>query len=71
MTYRAVIFDLGGTLVIGPSWSDYFQAAREMAGILSVSEDDFVQIWSTDSESLGTGDFTGYRDYIRHISSSP
>lgn len=64
MKYQAVIFDLGGTLVYSP---DYSNTTREMASILSAPEENFVRLWFEQSEGLGTGLFPSYQSYIRHI----
>lgn len=53
--YEAVIFDLGGTLIYGPTWADYTAAAREMAKVLSAPTEDFLKLWFEQSGGLGTG----------------
>jgi putative hydrolase of the HAD superfamily len=65
--YKAVIFDLGGTLTYGHAWSEYVDAARKIAAAISAPEDDFVRLWFEQSEGLGTGTFPSYQDFIRHI----
>ena len=67
MKYKAVIFDLGGTLAHSAAWSEYTEEARRMASVLSAPVDDFVQLWFEQSEGLGTGIFPSYQSYIRHI----
>jgi putative hydrolase of the HAD superfamily len=67
MKYQAVIFDLGGTLAHSTKWSEYTDAARKMAAVLSVPEDDYVKLWFAQSAGLGTGVFSSYQAYIRHI----
>ncbi|MFC1952922.1 HAD family hydrolase [Chloroflexota bacterium] len=69
MKYKAVIFDLGGTLVHTSNWSDYANAARKMASILSAPIEYFTKLWMEQSVGLGTGHFQSYHDYIRHICS--
>jgi putative hydrolase of the HAD superfamily len=65
--YEAVIFDLGGTLTYGLAWSEYVDAAREIAAVISAPVDDFVRIWFEQSAGLGTGIFPSYQDFIKHI----
>jgi putative hydrolase of the HAD superfamily len=69
LKFKAVIFDLGGTLVRSAAWSDFEDAAAEMASILSVPGDDFVRLYFEHSEKLGTGEFSTYHEYIRFLSS--
>jgi putative hydrolase of the HAD superfamily len=65
--YRAVIFDLGGTLTYGLAWSVYVDAAGEIAGVIAAPKDDFVRIWFEEAEGLGTGVYPSFQDFIRHI----
>ena len=67
MKYKAVIFDLGGTLTHSSALSEYTEEARRMASVLSAPVDDFVRLWFEQSEGLGTGIFPSYQSYIRHI----
>lgn len=67
MKYKAIVFDLGGTLVRSASWSEYADAARKMASILTAPIEDFVELWFDQSSGLGTGEFQSYQDYIRHV----
>lgn len=69
MKYEAVIFDLGGTLVRSAAWSDFEDAAREMASILSVPQEEFVRLYFEHSEKLGTGHFSTYHEYIHYLTS--
>ncbi|HUT68498.1 MAG TPA: HAD family hydrolase [Dehalococcoidales bacterium] len=64
MKYKAIIFDLGGTLVYSP---DYSNTTREMAAVLSAPVEDFVRLWFEQSEGLGTGLFPSYQSYIKHV----
>lgn len=45
MKYKAVIFDLFGTLVPGLSEREYIVVLEQMAASLSVPPDDFTRIW--------------------------
>jgi putative hydrolase of the HAD superfamily len=67
MKYSAVIFDLGGTLTYGLAWSEYVDAAKEIAAVLSAPADDFVRIWFEQAAGLGTGIFPSYQDFIRYV----
>ena len=63
MKYKAVIFDLGGTLVPDVPWSVFHGQAKQMAAALSVPEDEYVERWFAESHRLGTGDFESYQHY--------
>jgi putative hydrolase of the HAD superfamily len=65
--YKAVIFDLGGTLARSTTWSGYADAARKMAAILSVPAEDFVKLWFEQSSRLVTGFYPSYQIYIKHL----
>jgi putative hydrolase of the HAD superfamily len=65
--FNAVIFDLGGTLTYGAAWSEYVDAAREIASVIAAPADDFVRIWFEQAVGLGTGLFPRYQDFIKHI----
>ena len=67
MKYEAVIFDLGGTLVPIFPWSEFQNSAKKMALVLSVPEEEYLQLWFAQSSGLGTGEFKSYQDFIRHI----
>jgi len=67
MKYKAVIFDLGGTLVRFPGWSGYAGAARKIASMPNASVEGFVRLWFEQGEGLGTGVFTGYEALIKHV----
>ena len=56
MKYRAVIFDLFGTLVDNFSSQGYMESLSQMASVLSLPFDDFRQVWfatSTGEQNLG------------------
>jgi putative hydrolase of the HAD superfamily len=67
MKYKAVIFDLGGTLSKNVAWEEYVNAARKMAEICSAPVEKFVETWFAQSALLGLGAYTGFQDYIRHV----
>lgn len=65
--FEAVIFDLGGTLSHSAAWSEYANAAREMAEICAAPADEFIDRWFASSAGLGTGVYKTWQDYIRYI----
>jgi putative hydrolase of the HAD superfamily len=65
--YKAVIFDLGGTLTCVFAWSEVVDAAKEIAAFISAPVDDFVRIWFEQGDGLATGVFPSYQDFIKHI----
>jgi len=65
--YKAVIFDLGGTLSRSAPWEEYRNAACKMAAVCSIPEEKFVELWFSESSGLGLGLYPRYQDYIRHI----
>ncbi len=67
MSYEAVIFDFGGTLVSGPSWTDFTIAARKCANTLSIPEEGFVDKWFEHSDDLITGLYPDYQSYVKFI----
>ncbi len=68
MKYKAVIFDLGGTLVTQPSQSEILNNAREIASVISAPVEDFVELWFSQSSGLDTGFYQDYQEYIRYVS---
>ena len=52
MKYRAVIFDLFGTLVDIFSWSEYQRVCQRMAAALDVPYEDFMRLWTGNSARL-------------------
>ncbi|MGC1271525.1 MAG: HAD family hydrolase, partial [Croceibacterium sp.] len=67
MKYRAIIFDLGGTLSRSAPWSVYREMARKMAAVCSAPTDEFVEKWFSESSGLGTGEYKSFNEYISHI----
>jgi putative hydrolase of the HAD superfamily len=65
--YKAVIFDLGGTLSRSAAWSEYANAARKMAEICIAPADEFIEQWFANSGGLGTGVYKTWQDYIRYV----
>jgi putative hydrolase of the HAD superfamily len=67
LKYKAVIFDLGGTLSRSAAWVEYAEAARKMAEICGAPTEGYVEQWFANSEGLGTGAYKTWQDYIKHI----
>jgi putative hydrolase of the HAD superfamily len=55
MKYKAIIFDLFGTLVENMLSSDYLQILVELTNILSVEQDKFINLWLEYSDERMTG----------------
>jgi putative hydrolase of the HAD superfamily len=64
MNYKAVIFDLGGTLIANTLENTSWRT--EMAAILSAPEADFGQVWEAAFEKRMTGEFYLAQDCIAH-----
>ncbi len=67
MKYKAVIFDLFGTLVDVYSRRKYYQMLEEMALILSVPQAEFTRLWFGTSKQRGTGIFPSIEANIELI----
>jgi putative hydrolase of the HAD superfamily len=68
MKYRAVIFDLFGTLVDIFSWSEYQRVCQRMAAALGVPYEDFMRLWTGNSARLRrTGAFANTRLNLEYI----
>jgi putative hydrolase of the HAD superfamily len=55
MKYKAVIFDLFGTLIDNFTRRDYNSVMAEIAGILKAPPDDFIRIWKSSFNDRVTG----------------
>lgn len=64
MKYRAVIFDLFGTLVDDPPRSDVL---AQMAAVLSIEEAELQRLWSETLHQRRTGGFLSIESNIAHI----
>ena len=53
--YKAVIFDLFGTLIDSYRYKEYQNVLRQMASVLTVSVDAFRQLWSETAYERNTG----------------
>lgn len=67
MKYKAVIFDLFGTLVDVRSRSEYFDGLAQMASVLSVPSEEFMRLWLSTSKQRGTGIFSSIEANIEYI----
>jgi len=67
MKYKAVIFDLFGTLVDMFPLQDYESMLSEMADILSVSPEDFTRLWIETVNERFTGVLPTIESNIEHI----
>jgi len=67
MQYKAAIFDLFGTLVKNFHSSESNDNLRRMAAELSVSPDDFADLWHATFDERMTGVLGDYQACIRHI----
>jgi putative hydrolase of the HAD superfamily len=65
MKYKAVIFDLFGTLIENFSRSEYAAVFKEMADILSVPADEFLDAWAATFDQRATGVFPTTGDAIK------
>ena len=57
MKYKAVIFDLFGTLVESFTRERYYSVLSEMISILKAPKDDFLKLWQATSTHRVTGGF--------------
>jgi len=67
MKYKAVIFDLFGTLVEDIIGSPYTDLVMRIASVLSVPADDFNQMWSDTVYARHTGVFRSTEANIVHV----
>jgi len=67
MRYKAVIFDLFGTLIYKLSLRGYTESLRRIASALSIPPDDFIQLWFATQNERGVGIFQSYEENIRYI----
>lgn len=67
MKYKAVIFDLFGTLVDVFSRREYYSVLAEMALLLSVPQAEFARLWLGTAKQRGTGLFPSIEANIEYI----
>ncbi len=66
MNYRAVIFDLFGTLVNKFPVDESIDILVQMAGVMNVSPDDLVKIWFKTFDERHGGDFNNLKEDTRY-----
>lgn len=67
MKYKAVIFDLFGTLVDIFSRREYDSALAEMVAVLNVPYDDFHKVWMQTAPRRVVGQFRTLAENLRYI----
>lgn len=67
MKYKAVIFDLFGTLVCIASRHESESVLRQMASVLSVPADSLIELWRDTGDKRMNGVFHNYQGWIRFI----
>lgn len=67
MKYKAVIFDLFGTLIDNFSLQEHRNVLVHMASVLSVPSDDFVRLWFDTFNERATGIFQNSESTIDYI----
>lgn len=67
MNYKAVIFDLYGTLVANFSMKEHEAVVTKMAKIVSAPPDDFVRLWFDSYDWRAVGRISTPEDNIRYI----
>lgn len=70
MKYKAVIFDLFGTLIDNFSRPEYISVLEEMAIILEVPEDSFVSLWFDKFIERSTGVYRTTEEAIKYTAIS-
>ena len=67
MKYKAVIFDLFGTLVDIAPVQEKEEVLRQMASILAAPPDEFIKQWTTTFAMRVKGEFPDYQANIRYM----
>jgi putative hydrolase of the HAD superfamily len=67
MKYKAVIFDLFGTLVDIYDRAGYYSVLREMMSVLKTPPDDFIKLWRNTNDKRATGGFRTLEENIEYI----
>jgi putative hydrolase of the HAD superfamily len=68
MTITTVIFDLYGTLVDSPTWQNHRAILTEIAGILSVPAERFIEEWNSSYPQRARGELPSTEAAIVHLS---
>jgi putative hydrolase of the HAD superfamily len=67
MKYKAIIFDLFGTLVDTYDLVGYASALRETSSILKLRHDDFMKVWNETRTRRTTGVFKSFEENLVYI----
>ncbi len=67
MKYKAVIFDLFGTLVDNYDFIGYASALRETSSLLKIPHEDFYRLWTATAEKRTTGVFKTLEENLAYI----
>jgi putative hydrolase of the HAD superfamily len=67
MKYKAIIFDLFGTLVDSYDVVGYASALRETSSILGIPHEQFIKLWSDTSERRTKGVFKTLEENLAYI----
>jgi putative hydrolase of the HAD superfamily len=65
--YKAIIFDLFGTLVDSYDVIGYTSALRETSSLLKIPHEQFAQLWNDTAERRTTGVFKTLEDSLEYI----
>jgi putative hydrolase of the HAD superfamily len=67
MKYKAVVFDLFGTLVDNFTRNDYNSVMAKIADILKAPQEDFIKLWTSSFNDRVTGVHGDQRESFEHI----
>lgn len=67
LRYRAVIFDLFGTLLEVWSWAEFHEMMADMAATLGAPVDEFSKLWLSTNSLRMTGHFASTEANIEHV----
>ncbi len=65
--HKAVIFDLGGTLMVSPPWSVILADARRTAATAGAPGEDFARLWVASYDAASRGAFHTVREYVADV----
>jgi putative hydrolase of the HAD superfamily len=65
--YKAVIFDLGGTLMVSPPWSQIVAESRRIAAAVGAPEEEFARRWDETLDAASRGAFRNMREYTSAV----
>jgi putative hydrolase of the HAD superfamily len=67
LKYKAVIFDLFGTLIDKLSLQEHRNVLRQMASYISATPDDFIKLWFATFNERGLGVFQNIKENVECI----